>query len=295
MRRMQGRYQVGLLTTLGMLAAGCAEKPPAAAVASLAQPQPAAGRHFDAAQTGTVSGEVVWTGEVPKVPDLWVRTLISDPPGLRRFRPDPNAPGIDADSHGVGGAVVFLRGVDPERAAAGPHEAVRVVMSDFEIAVEQGPRTGRVGIVRRGDVVEMVSAEKAFHSLRASGAAFFTLPFPDPDQPARRRLTETGVVELSSGAGYFWMRAHLFVADRPCYAFTDERGWFTLPQVPAGRYELVCWMPNWHVRRHDRDPETGRVSRLTFAPPVELVQPVQVVPGEITPATFRVSEEAFAP
>src|SRR5262249_40869073 len=137
--------------------------------------------------------------------------------------------------------------------------------------VRQGQIDGHIGFVRRGDAVAMVSRDTFFYSLHADGAAFFTLAFPDPEKPLTRRLTEKGLVELTSGAGSFWMRAYLFVDDHPYYARTDGQGRFTLEQVPPGNYELVCWLPSWRVERQERDPETGQVSRVFFRRPVEIV------------------------
>jgi hypothetical protein len=68
----------------------------------------------------------------------------------------------------------------------------------------------------------------------------------------------------------------LFVADHPYFCRTDFEGRFTLEQVPEGRYELVCWHPNWHERSHDRDPESALIQRLYFAEPLELVRQIEV-------------------
>src|SRR5262249_17392835 len=100
--------------------------------------------------------------------------------------------------------------------------------------VLQGAADGRTGFVHRGEEVEMVSEQPAFHSLQARGAAFFTLAFPDADRPRRRRLSRTGLVELSSGAGYVWMRGYLFVDGRPAYSGAEAGGRFGRGQVPPG-------------------------------------------------------------
>src|SRR2546430_722399 len=68
---------------------------------------------------------------------------------------------------------------------------------------------------------ESTPADQPFYSLHAVGAASFTPPFPDPRRPAFRTLSRQGVVELSSGGGQSWMRAHLFVSDHPYYTRTD--------------------------------------------------------------------------
>jgi hypothetical protein len=267
---------------------GCGEPLP-----SPPAPEPAsdAGREFDAASAGTITGHILWAGDPPTVPPLIERPNILNPDPNRTATAwrNPNAPAIDSETRGVKGAVVFLRGVDPRRARPWDLSPVRVVMQGHQFHIQQGEREGAAAFVRRGDEVEMVSADPAFHSLHAGGAAFFTLAFPDPDRPRRRRLTERGIVELTSAAGYFWMRGYLIVDDHPCYALTDAAGRFRLADVPAGRYELVCWLPDWREERHERDPETSLVIRLFFRPPWETVQPVEVARRAEATVDFEVS------
>jgi hypothetical protein len=72
------------------------------------------------------------------------------------------------------------------------------------------------------------------------------------------------------------MRGHLFVDDHPYYTQTDAEGWYRLPHVPPGRYELVCWLPDWREEHHERDPESGLVTRVYFRPPLQWASPVEV-------------------
>jgi hypothetical protein len=259
-------------------ALGCGDartQPPAAEPS----PSPEAGCLFDSATSGTVTGCVRWKGEIPKVPPL---VELPNPMGAyvreKTLWPNPNAPVIDPTSRAVQGAVVFLRGVDARHARPWDLPPVRVEQQGQQFHVRQGKADGAIGFVRRGDPIDMVSGERFFHSLHASGSAFFTLAFPDPnpEKPRSRRLAQRGVVELTSAAGYFWMRGYLFVDDHPYYTRTDAAGRFELKGVLPGRYEVVCWMPDWREERHERDPETALVSRLFFRPPWESVRPVEV-------------------
>jgi hypothetical protein len=236
----------------------------------------------DSATTGDLAGQVFWVGDVPKVPPFVsvVSPLTEATPrlGLHEWA-NPGAPAIDPDG-GLGQAVVFLRKVDPQRAKPWDLPPVRVEMFDHRIRVCQGDTVGRTGFVRRGDAVEFVSKEPAFHSVQARGAAFFALPLPDANQPRRRTLDHEGVVELSSGAGYYWMRGYLLVLDHPYVTLTDAQGYFTLWQVPAGKYELVVWHPNWQEASHSRDADTCQICRMTLQPPLEVVRTLEVGPGE---------------
>jgi hypothetical protein len=256
-------------------------------------PPPAAGSAFDPVTAGTIVGRVTWTGPAPAVPPLegWVDVAEGSEP-RRMVQDNPNAPALGPDG-GVGRAVVFLRGVDVRRARPWDHPPVRVVQRDYCFHVRQGDGDGRDGFVRRGDAVEMTAAGPVFYALHAGGGAFFSLTFPDPDVPRRRVLDRAGLVELTSAAGHFWMRAYLFVDDHPYYAHTDTAGRFELPGVPPGEYEVICWLPSWREAAHDRDPETSQVTRLHFRPPVERVQKVRLGAGETREVTFALSAGDF--
>jgi len=296
---MQGRnpcffLPCALLPVLTFLA-GCAPSPQAAPATPLSQPSSPS--EFDPSVAGTIRGAVVWDGGLPTSAPFALHSppIPSEVMPSSRSRENPNAPVINPLNSGVGNAVVFLRGVDPRKARPWDHPPVRVEQRDLRFHVLQGEVDSHYGFVRRGDGVEMVSKEPLFHSLHAGGAAFFTVPFPDPDRPCSRPLKEKGVVELTSAAGYYWMRAYLFVDDHPYYTRTDGQGKFVLPQVPPGRYEVVCWLPSWIEDHHDRDPEWAYITRLSFTKPAEKSTMVLVNPRETQEVSFTMSREAFSP
>lgn len=246
---------------------------------TLTPPVPTSTR-FDPANCGNVTGRVTWAGALPAAPTFLYGVPDASGNFTTRTLTGPNQPRIDPDSRAVAGAVVFLRGVDPALARPWDHAPVRVEFADLAIRVRQGdgePR--RVGFVQRGAAVEVVSRDAAYHVLRGRGAAFFGLALPEREQARTRTISEPGRVELSSGAGYYWASADLFVSDHPYWAVTDAAGRFALPQVPAGRVEVVAWHPGWLPARQDRDPESGLVTRMTYAPPVEQVRYTEVRVG----------------
>jgi hypothetical protein len=287
-----GKTALGLALLGAAALSGCEQAPPPGAPAEAPPPLAA---DFDPASAADVRVRVTWEGEAPEVSDFRapISPLSEQPGGKVHDWPNPNAPAIDPVTGAVAAAVVFLRGVEPRKARPWDWPAVRVEMRDWQFHVLQGDADARTGFVRRGEAVELVSAERAFHSVQARGAAFFALAFPDPGRPCVRRLTRPGVVELSSPAGYFWMRAHLFVADHPYYACTDADGRFTLPRVPPGTYEAVCWLPHWRTAERELDGDTGLLTRLTFRPPIEVVRPVRVAPGRPGEVSFVLSQSTF--
>jgi hypothetical protein len=264
---------------------GCSEV--AVPVHDEASPTPQLASQFDPALACTISGRVSWEGSLPSIPQLETvpNQLAGEILKKKQIRSNPNTPVIGKD-RAIANAVVFLRGIDPKKSKPWDLPPVEVVQQNAEFHVRQGATDSHIGFVRLGDHVEMVSRDRYFYSLHADGAAFFTLTFPDPDQPLKRSLNEKGLIELTSAAGYFWMRGYLFVDDHPYYARTDPTGRFQLPQVPPGRYEVVCWLPNWNKARHERDPENGNVFRLFFQPPIEQKKDVTLTPKQSCEVSF---------
>ena len=288
---MQGSWRARLCWCglfLAVLNAGCGKQPP-----SPPSPRPPTplGAKFDLADTGVLAGRVTWDSEVPRVEPFRSPPSPSLPPPRAAVRdwPNPLRPLVANSARGLGDLAVFLRAVDPERARPWHQPPVRIEQRELQMKVHQGDVASRLGFVRRGEEAEMVSCDREDYLLRARGAACFTLPFLDPDQPLRRTLNETGIVELTGGAGRFWMRAFLFVSEHPYFARTDENGDFVLEQVPDGEYELALWMPRWQVSGTDYDPNCNLASRVTFRRPLELTRRVRVRRGETTQCDLSVS------
>jgi hypothetical protein len=201
-------------------------------------------------------------------------------------------PRVDPLSRAVAGAVVFLRGVDPKRARPWNHGPVTIEFRGRTLAVLQD-ESSNIGFVQRGSDIQVINRDAEYHALRARGADFFALPLPDPKIPSGRTMAQSGIVELTSAAGFAWMRAYLFVDDHPYYAQTDADGRFKLEQVPSGQYELVCWLPSWVVAGRERDPDSSYVTRLNVAPPQEQTRTLRVDSGSLPPVEFTWTRRAF--
>jgi Polysaccharide lyase family 4, domain II len=254
------------------------------------------GRRFHAADCGTIDGQVLWQGDLPKVEDFEVlpNPLAGEVMHHKQTRPNPNLPHIDPKTRGVASAVVFLRHVAPLRSKPWDQAPVQIEQRDCQFHVLQGDTDSPYGFARRGDHVCMISRDRCLHMLQARGSAFFSLAFPDPYQPLDRAVTECGITELTSGAGYYWMRAYLFVDDHPYYTRTDSQGRFEIEKIPAGKYEVVCWHPNWIKARHERDPESGLIFRYYFQPPVKQVCTVVLRAGDRLESRFHLARADFS-
>ncbi len=283
------RCLFGLFAPFALFATGCGSEPPAVAGAPQnSTPTSNKPSDFQPGACGKVTGFVTWTGAAPDVPPVTDVRPRADGNGLEtRTLTPPYAPRIDRFTHALGGAVVYLREVNPARAKPWDLPPVTVEIRDSQIVVKQGDRpTTRVGFVRRGEAVKLQSSEPVFHVLRGRGATFFALPFPDADKPLERQFDTFGRIELTSAAGFPWHAADLFVCDHPYYTVSEADGRYQFTQVPEGTYDLVVWHPNWAVTAKERNPETGLVNRIVYGPPLENSRPVEVTPGRTSLANL---------
>jgi hypothetical protein len=193
----------------------------------------------------------------------------------------------------VESALIWLSHVDDRRSKPWDLPAVHVQLSDYCFHIKQGATDALNGFVRVNDRIDLESTDQAFHAVHGDGAAFFSLMLPDPNRPVSRTVSHSGIVELSSAAGYIWMRAYLLVSDHPYVARTDSNGRFSIRGIPAGDYDVIAWLPSWKEAGHDRDPETALLTRLRFRQPVEKTRHVKLSAGQAATVEFVYLESDF--
>jgi hypothetical protein len=285
---MHGR----ILLVAALLIAGCTDEtaPPTAPRESAST----LARSFDPATTGVIEGRVVWEGDLPVAQEFVVRSIAYNPRLYERPArfTTPNLPIVDAKTGGVADAVIFLKNVDPRRARPWDHAGVRVEFRERQLSIQQGDLRSHVGFVQKGATISVVNCDKEYHLLRGRGDAFFALPLVEANKMHERKLTKSGIVDLTCGVGYYWLSSHLFVTEHPYYVRTDAEGRFKLERVPNGEYEIVCWLPNWRVLRAERDPETADVARWIWADPLEWTRSVRVEAGQGSEVHFRIDAAA---
>jgi hypothetical protein len=200
--------------------------------------------------------------------------------------PNPNA--LTIRNGRLAGAVVWLEGVDPAASKPWDRPPVRVTANDDGIF----PNGSRYGFARVGEPVEFVSTVPELLGVRGRGAAGFTVMLPERGN-ATRTFNRPGRIELTTAANLHWAVADLFVCDHPYFATTDYTGRFRFDQVPAGEYVLASRVPNWQIASHDRDPETGAISRRRYAPVAETRTPVRVTRTSTSTVVIAFSLDQF--
>jgi plastocyanin len=193
---------------------------------------------------GTVAGQVVVTGEIPK-------PVLLHPKGANikdaavcaandTFKDDLV---IDADSKGLANVFVYLakapKTVHPDLKK--PEPATVIFDQKNCIFIPHAM------IVLGGQTVEVISSDPIAHN---------THTYPLKNQPINVLIAPNMPVGKGEKVSYKigeslpmkvtcdfhpWMGAYWMVVDHPYAAVTDKEGKFTIPNLPAGDHEFRVW------------------------------------------------------
>lgn len=100
----------------------------------------------------------------------------------------------------------------------------------------------RVGLMRPGGAVKMMSKDATLHTMHAAGIdgrAFFNVSIPVQNVTLSRPVDKAGLVTLSCST-HTWMRGYVQVTDE-LSALSGADGHYRLENVPAGKYQLKVW------------------------------------------------------
>jgi plastocyanin len=179
---------------------------------------------LDAQGGGTITGVIT-----TKAPGLKPLRVTMDQRVCGNELPD-EAVVVDASGR-LANAVITLVGVKARAAAASG-----VVMN------EKCRFTPRVQVVRPNAPITTSSTDRVLHTTNAAmdgGKGLFNVAVPVPGINITRPLNGPGLVRLVCNT-HPWMRGYIIVTDEMAVV-TGGDGSFTLPDVPAGTYELRVW------------------------------------------------------
>ena len=100
----------------------------------------------------------------------------------------------------------------------------------------------RVGLMRPGGAVKMLSKDATLHTMHAAatdGRVFFNVSIPLPNVTLSRPVDKAGLVTLSCST-HTWMRGFVQVTEE-LSALSGADGRYRLEGVPAGKYQLRVW------------------------------------------------------
>jgi hypothetical protein len=165
---------------------------------------------------------------------------------------------IDSVGGGLKNVVVFLEGV---AGRAGDPQKVNVIentgcrYSPRILAMQKGERLR----VRNNDPKLHIP-----HSYLNDRTVFnLSLPFRGTTLEATQKIREPGIMKVVCDT-HAWMLAYIHVFDHPFFAVTDERGLFSITNIPTGAYTLKAWHEDAGIRSQDITVVDSGEVRVSF-------------------------------
>ncbi len=254
-----------LIAALVLAAYGCGgsgeEAAPAAddgAPAAVGTPAPdAAPASTAAAAPSTVAGKVTFEGTPPERAVLETQ---GDPKCAAMHTDAPllsDREVVSADG-GVQWAFVYVK--NPP-AGDFPVPAEEVVLDQIGCRY-----TPHVLGVRVGQTLSLHNSDALLHNVRAIARENKPINYGQPAGSApRKKVFDKAEMEIRMKCDVHpWMTAFTFAMDHPFFAVSDENGSFTIPNLPAGDYTLVCWHESYGQQETSISVKDGAPTEVSF-------------------------------
>jgi len=208
---------------------------------------------FTAAFAGSIIGQVTFADDPPPMPAVKV-SKDQDYCGESL----PNETYLIGSDGGLQNVVVF---VDISSSKEGDPQKDNILNNT---ACRYSPR---ILALQKGERLRVKNNDPKLHiphSYHEERTVFnLSLPFKGTTIDATPRIRKAGVLKVVCDT-HAWMLAYIHVFDHPYFAVTDERGIFSISNLPAGTYVLKAWHEDVGVKSQELTiPESGDV-RASF-------------------------------
>jgi hypothetical protein len=190
---------------------------------------------------GTITGDVTFVDSPPKIAPVKV-TKDQDYCGVTL--PDESYL-VDANG-GLKNVVVFLEAAQL---------AVPADPQKLNVIENTGCRYApRVLAMQKGERLRVKNNDPKLHIphsyLNEKTVFMLSLPFKNTILEATQKIRDAGILKLVCDT-HAWMLGFAHVFDHPFFAVTDDKGAFSIPNVPAGTYTLKAWHEDAGVRSQE--------------------------------------------
>jgi Polysaccharide lyase family 4, domain II len=190
---------------------------------------------------GTITGDVTFVDSPPKIAPVKVT---KDQDYCGETLPDESYL-VDANG-GLKNVVVFLETAQP---------AIPADPQKLNVIENSGCRYApRVLAMQKGERLRVKNNDPKLHIphsyLNEKTVFMLSLPFKNTVLEATQKIRDAGILKLVCDT-HPWMLGFVHVFDHPFFAVTDDKGAFSIPNVPAGTYTLKAWHEDAGVRSHE--------------------------------------------
>jgi len=120
--------------------------------------------------------------------------------------------------------------------------------------------------VMEGQAIDITNGDQTFHNVHAyvGSETFFNRAQPAGAKPIRSNTAPAGTEMTFACDIHPWMRGYAVVTDHPYFDVTNDRGAFTIDNVPAGSYTLRAWHPKLGTVRKKVVVADGKTVTVSF-------------------------------
>lgn len=209
---------------------------------------------LSAASAGSINGEVKFNDAPPKLAAIKV-TKDQDYCGETLI----NEIYLLDSTGGLANVVVFIESA-PVTATADPQKINTMENNGCRYAP-------RILAMQKGERLRVKNADPKLHIphsyLQEKTVFMLSLPFRNTVLDATQKIRESGIMKLVCDT-HAWMLGYIHVFDHRFFAVTDERGAFSIANIPPGTYTLKAWHEDAGIKSQEIIvPENGEV-RVSF-------------------------------
>jgi plastocyanin len=199
---------------------------------------------------GTISGTVKLDGPVPAAKKVEV-TKDKDVCGLK--------PHVDEDllvdaGGGIANAVVIVKGA--------PGKATPTEVKFDQKGCDYTPH---VLAFPAGSTVDIINSDGILHNIHTYSTknASFNMAQPKFKKQIQQKVEQAEIVKVTCDA-HGWMKGWWVATDTPYFAVTDDKGNFTIKDVPAGSYTIQVWQEKLGTQDQKVDVKDGAPAAANF-------------------------------
>lgn len=182
----------------------------------------------DVKNGGSIEGVVEFTGgSVPKDPML---TLSSEQKFCGKSLP---AEKYVIKDKKIANVVVYIEDIKAGKAM--PNEPV--TLTNLKCAF-----VPHVAVGFKGNKFIEKNDDPIFHNIHTyiNNKTMYNIGLPEKGSSVTKPLTKSGIIEVTCDS-HPWMHGFLYVSDNPYAAVTNEKGEFSIKNVPPGTYTVEAW------------------------------------------------------
>lgn len=224
-----------VILLMGLALTACNEKAEVTSAPASPEVKPAAAAAVDAAESGSLTGRVTFSGQAPAP----VQTAIAGNPECAALHPGGTVAGeeliVSADG-GVKNVFVYIKeGLEGRRFPV-PQEKVVI---ENKGCVYMPHVTG----AQVGQPVELFNADATLHNVHSYSTASksWNIGLPFQNMKVAKSFDKPEIMVKLKCDVHPWMLGYVGVVAHPCFAVTGEDGSFTIQGIPAGEYTVELW------------------------------------------------------